>query len=303
MEERVIYPGDLTPVQKYNGIYFKRDDLYMPYDDLPISGSKVRQHQGIIDSNYWYIKDNCDNKVYSALFLSSCQSAVIARVCREYGVNVTIFHGGTTKESIMKNKIALNAIVNKANIDIHLKSGYASVLKGEIKRRKDAGEKFFNVNLEEYADEDPCVLWDIGLQCENLPELDVLYVPIGSGVMCAGVLMGLYRFGISVKRVVGINISGHENNKILNTFYKRCHINSSSNVPFTFEQTVVNIPYHKRVKVNVQNEFSLDSIYEAKAYLKMLEIYNPEEKNGFWVSGNMDLIRDKVYNLKEALGR
>lgn len=301
MEKYVTNTQDLTPIEYHNNICFKRDDLYQPYEDLPINGSKVRQHQWIKDANASHIVTECDNKVYSALFLSSCQSAVIARVYRDLNTDVTIFHGGTNLESIKKNKIALNAVVNKAKIDVHLKSGYASVLKGEINKRKESGEKFFNVSLEEYAEQDAAMLWTTAHQVQNLPKLDTLYVPSGSGLTLIGVLMGLLAYNIPVNKVVGLNISGRENSKILTTVCKYTDRDINDVLPFEFIQVPITIPYHKRVKYTVDLGFSLDSIYEAKAYLKMLEIYNPEENNGFWVSGNMDPIRDKVYNLKKTL--
>lgn len=292
--------NDLTPIEEYNGIVFKRDDAYQPFSDLPISGSKVRQHKSLIEHNLKHIQEECDNRVYAALFLSSCQPAVIARVVKDYGIKATIFHGGTTVDSIKKNKISMNAIVNGAEINISLRSGYASVLRGEMIKRRNAGEKFFNMSLEDNATICPeAILWSTANQTKNLPPLDVLYVTIGSGLMSLGVLMGIHTFKIPVRKVVGVNISGGENTLIPNLFREII----GEDMGFEFVQDEISTPYHKRVNLKVNTSFSLDSIYEAKTYKYMLEHYDKTLKNGFWVSGNADPIRDKVYNLKGVLSK
>lgn len=42
---------DLTPVEKRGDLWFKRDDLYTPFDFSPANGSKLRQCQILIDKN------------------------------------------------------------------------------------------------------------------------------------------------------------------------------------------------------------------------------------------------------------
>ena len=37
----------LTPVEEYNGIYYKRDDLYCPWGD--VNGGKVRQAKKLFE--------------------------------------------------------------------------------------------------------------------------------------------------------------------------------------------------------------------------------------------------------------
>lgn len=34
--------NDLTPVEQIGDYWFKRDDCFMPFDDIPINGGKVR---------------------------------------------------------------------------------------------------------------------------------------------------------------------------------------------------------------------------------------------------------------------
>lgn len=57
--------NDLTPIEEYNGIYFKRDDLFMPYDDMPISGGKVRQMISLVENRLVEIKNYYNNTVIS----------------------------------------------------------------------------------------------------------------------------------------------------------------------------------------------------------------------------------------------
>ena len=59
--------NDLTPIEEYNGVYFKRDDLFMPFEDMPISGGKVRQMISLVEDRLVEIKDHYNNTVISEI--------------------------------------------------------------------------------------------------------------------------------------------------------------------------------------------------------------------------------------------
>ena len=52
---------DLTPVEEYNNIFYKRDDLYAPYGTDFVTGGKIRQCRDLIGTNLDYIKNECDS--------------------------------------------------------------------------------------------------------------------------------------------------------------------------------------------------------------------------------------------------
>ena len=39
---RIISENDLTPVEKHNNLLFKRDDLFIPYEENGVNGGKLR---------------------------------------------------------------------------------------------------------------------------------------------------------------------------------------------------------------------------------------------------------------------
>jgi len=43
--------NDLTPVEKYDGLLYKRDDLFLPFGKYGTSGGKVRQALSLIGEN------------------------------------------------------------------------------------------------------------------------------------------------------------------------------------------------------------------------------------------------------------
>ena len=49
---------NLTPVEKHDNIYFKRDDLFCPYGD--VNGGKVRQTIKLFEKYYKQIKSKQD---------------------------------------------------------------------------------------------------------------------------------------------------------------------------------------------------------------------------------------------------
>ena len=90
--------NDLTPIDEYSGILYKRDDLYAPYGDNFVSGGKVRQCRDLILSNMKHIQENCDNTIATAASIASPQSVIVSRVAKEFGMKSIIGFGNTTIE-------------------------------------------------------------------------------------------------------------------------------------------------------------------------------------------------------------
>ena len=57
------YDEGLTPVEEYNGIFFKRDDLYAPYGEDFVTGGKIRQCRDLIKANLDYINEECGGTI------------------------------------------------------------------------------------------------------------------------------------------------------------------------------------------------------------------------------------------------
>ena len=42
---------ELTPIEQHDGIWYKRDDYFRPYDDFDVCGGKVRQCISLMKEN------------------------------------------------------------------------------------------------------------------------------------------------------------------------------------------------------------------------------------------------------------
>ena len=94
LEETDVFET-ITPVEKVNGIYFKRDDLFKPFEGS-VNGGKLRQCLMLIDKN----KNKIQNGIITTSSILSPQQAIIAQVAKHHGVRCTILYGGTSYERL-----------------------------------------------------------------------------------------------------------------------------------------------------------------------------------------------------------
>ena len=80
------YDEGLTPVEEYNGIFFKRDDLYAPYGENFVTGGKIRQCRDLIKTNLDYIKEECGGTISTASSIHSPQAVIVSKVAEEFGL-------------------------------------------------------------------------------------------------------------------------------------------------------------------------------------------------------------------------
>ena len=84
---------DLTPVQEFDNVLFKRDDLYAPYGEDWITGGKIRQCRHLIETNLDYIKSECGGTIATASSIASPQAPIVSRVAEEFGLASIIGYG------------------------------------------------------------------------------------------------------------------------------------------------------------------------------------------------------------------
>ena len=80
------YDEGLTPVEEYNGIFFKRDDLYAPYGEDFVTGGKIRQCRDLIKTNLDYINEECGGTISTASSIHSPQAVIVSKVAEEFGL-------------------------------------------------------------------------------------------------------------------------------------------------------------------------------------------------------------------------
>ena len=105
---------EITPVEKHNGIYYKRDDLYAPYGD--VNGGKVRQTIEIIK--------NCSVEpgIIASTSVHSPSSTIFSRVAQEYNVPCIIAVGGTKPENL--DKLPMMRVCKHFGAEIRIVAGH-----------------------------------------------------------------------------------------------------------------------------------------------------------------------------------
>ena len=87
MDELIQKASVLTPIEEYDHILFKRDDLFMPFPNEKINGGKVRQAINLIYHNLDLIRNEYNSKV-----ATSCGIHVANRIANYSFDSVVSFH-------------------------------------------------------------------------------------------------------------------------------------------------------------------------------------------------------------------
>ena len=185
---RIILSNELTPVEKHNDILFKREDLFIPYEENGVNGGKVRQ------CIYLLNKYAQDKHVYTYSSLNAPSSPIIAAVCREMWLPCTIYYGGTNIKSIMKNHMPRLASYYDAELNLDCKSGRHTVLHHAVSQILTENDFLaeFETNIQTNYD---ALIDAVANQVENIPNnLNNLVATCGSGITAAGILIGLVKF-------------------------------------------------------------------------------------------------------------
>ena len=280
---------DITPVEEYNGIIYKRDDKYLPFDDVPISGGKVRQAACLMLNNYDTIKNECNGLVATGTSVNSPQGIVVSRTAKEFGFDCLVVFGATKKETLMRNLMVRWVLDSGARLDYECGIGYDSALNARIKKISNTIKLFhvkFGINLESNPD---AIINSIAYQVQNIPhDLDNLIIPTGSAITDGGILCGLKEYNINPKRVIIVQISGYDRQNMLHKIFNVLDL-GYPHYEYVADTTY---PYSKNLYIKLNNTEMLDPVYEAKAYEWMIKnIDYKNEKTLFWIIGNSYYVR------------
>ena len=290
---------DLTPVEIYNGIYYKRDDLFMPYDDIPINGGKVRQCIALVENNLEHIRKDCNNTIATASSIESPQGIIIARVAKEYGLKSILAIGGGTEADKLIAKHKLVRACRDVGCEIRAvnKLGYNSVLYSKLQEMQKT-EKFFmalfGINVDSNFDS---ILGTTIKQVDNLPldKLHTIVVPVGSALMYSAILIGLQEKGWLKERgnkCVGIQIANTGRKDTIDAVLAKRFFMQRIKYDFILDPTY---KYHTYVKQNlIGTDIALDPIYEAKAYEYAIKhrMLTQDDTCLYWIVGNSGLVRE-----------
>ena len=175
---------EITPVEQYNGIYYKLDDLYAPYGD--VNGGKVRQTIEILE--------NCNIKsgIIASTSVHSPSSTIFSRVAKEYNIPCIIAVGGTKDENLDKLPMMRLCKYFGAEVRIVAGHGYKTAITAQIKKaQRENG--YYNPDFSKHIHTHPELMFVNAQQVANIPdELDVLIAPVGSGIQFANILKGIH---------------------------------------------------------------------------------------------------------------
>jgi len=187
----------LTPVEKIEEFWIKREDLFEPFEKNGVNGSKLRQ---LIYLTKQFIENENAKGIIAGAVSASPQHYMAARVCKHFGIKCLIVTGA---KEIQKFPMLKFAVENGAEFYI-ANISYPSALQGIAFKLKEEKYKDYsvletNITLSEklHSSEEIKNFHLIGAeQVKNIPEnIKTLIIPCGSCNSAVSVLLGLKLYG------------------------------------------------------------------------------------------------------------
>jgi hypothetical protein len=270
----------ITPVDEFNGMFVKREDLaHWSSLDYP-SGSKVRQYMAMAKPNY-YMEDSLTGPPPCLVGCSanSAMAIYVASTAKILGTKGIIY---TAKRKVRSAGITYALSLGAEVNEMTSKQGYyLSHLQRHAKQR--------GIDLKNY------IMWDRNAaiqdtidQCVNIPvEIKRIIVPTGSGLTAAGVLLGINKYATNREKyqnlpvVVAVGASAMSDYHSIMTLARKMNpMIGSATLEFIGPDT----PYDTPVVESLPDGTPLDPFYAAKAWKYL------EEGDLFWPVGLRPII-------------
>ena len=300
---------ELTPVEKVEEVFFKRDDYYKPFGEYHVNGGKVRQALIMFEKYIENIQSKHNNGVITAGSVHSPQSANIAKVAEFHQVKCITCVGGTKPENLDKHHMMKLTKHYGCEVKIVAGHGMSNVIHARMRKlAEDNG--YMVIEQGELLQKNPLdMFYATADQVENIPdELDNLVVSTGVGVQLMGILLGLKKFNKKVKHIHSICV-GPTREKHMNR-YENELLKASGDLVWErpeslnlneFAMHAHKAPYGKGHDYMVNGNY-IDDIYEGKAYQWMLEnVDTANEKTLFWCVGKRPRPEDVDHIIENGL--
>lgn len=240
---------DLTPVQKVENYYVKRDDLFEIYG---VKGGKAR-------SCYQLILDGI-SKGYKTFVTAgsrkSPQCELVSTICENLNVKCILFMPTGEETSVIKN---INK--NKNSTIIRTPCGYNNVI---ISRAKKYAEQNSYTYYIPFGMEFRQNIDITKHQVKNIPpEVKRVVVPVGSGMSFCSIAIGLIENKRTDIEMVGVRV-GKDPKKIIDKylgFYLQYL--KKKGLCFNIKMLQSKYKYDNEVSAKI-GDIVLDPIYEAK---------------------------------------
>jgi len=276
----------LTPIERHRGRLYKRDDLFAPFGDVPLSGGKVRQAMRLLGSARERIVTEHGGVVLTTTGVHSPQGLIIARVCRELGLRCVIFVGATTVGGALSRHAMLrHALAAGAQIDARARVAYEPVLMRAAKDWRDEHDGAgyvvrFGINLEDDPD---AIIGSTAEQLRNVPSsVREIVVPTGAGITAAGVILGAAEYAPHA-RITVVQIAGYDRTELIG------RVVGAHDYDYV---ALRGVPYARMLTRQLAPSVWLDPIYEAKAHDWLLEHRAAhDDRVLFWLVGDSTAVR------------
>ena len=188
--EKHLY--DLTPVEKHDGIWFKREDYFAPLGYSSVNGSKLRQCIYLV--NNW-VKNKRISGVVSGSVVGSPQHPFIASICKHFNIGCLI---ATGSKNYLEHKNM--ALANQLGAKFYVaKVGYAKALQSVsfslAKKLHNHEVLETNITVDEKLNKPDAIerFHEVGaFQVNNIPDhIETLIIPCGSCNSVVSILYGL----------------------------------------------------------------------------------------------------------------
>ena len=286
MDELIRKAAEMTPIEEYNGVLYKRDDLFSPFPDEELNGGKVRQAINLIHHNLDLIKSEYHGRVATTCQKDSPQGMIVSRVAKAYNLGCFVGYGNISLKTLSENAFIQHIRKNNAQVESIINQGFDNAITSRLNKLQKAGtgNNFYIIKFGIDVEQNPVIVECIRDQVQNIPDnLDNLVIPTGSGITAGSILKGIKKYVKKIKTVYVVHISGQDRRKKINEI--------TGGVPYIYVKGT-GFPYHRKVVRTVTDGFVLDEIYEAKVYDWIL--HNLDIRRGktlFWVVGNANYYR------------
>ena len=280
----------VSPVQEQEGVFYKRDDLFVPFGPGGLNGGKCRQTFHLIQQNWKYLQEQFGRQIITTSSVYSTSGAILAAYAHRLELSAILAVGGTKSDTIDKHHMMRLAKAYGCDVRIVCGTGMAGPLKKRLTEICET-EKVFNAVFSESVEGDSGAILDpISAQVVNLPdELDNLVVPVGTGIHLLGIMRGLQQHGKTVKRIIGCHVGPDRRKKIDGYLSPLVW----QNPPYEMAALNVGSTYAKPCVENMPDGDPLDEIYEAKTHVWMRENLDlKNEKTLLWIVGRRPSVEE-----------
>lgn len=249
----------ITPVEKINGIYLKREDYFK---FAGCNGSKVRSALYLILNAYY--RGHTTFVSIGSRFSPQCE--IISNICEALNLKCYLFMPNSNEDTtVLKN------IHNNKNTTLirELKQGaYTNVLVSRAKKFAELNGYYY-IPFGMDCFENVCLTEK---QVENLPnDIKRIVVAVGSGVNFCAIANGLIKNNKTNIELIGICV-GKDPSKVINKYILFPNL-------LKYKLIMSQVPYEKAINLNFNN-VELDPIYEAKC----VQYLQPGDL--FWIVGH-----------------